>query len=54
MLHYIFQSTLNLLGFPKHIGNVKVSSQTLLKVSLREKGPYKYGRSGGLKGRGFF
>lgn len=48
MLHYIFQTTLNLLGFPKHIRNVEFSSQTLLKVSLREEGPCKDGNSNRL------
>jgi len=37
MLRYIFPTTLNLLGFPKPITYVEVSSQMLLKVSLREK-----------------
>lgn len=46
MLH--FQTTLNILSFPKHIRNVKVFSQTLLKVSLREEGPYKAGDSSTL------
>lgn len=32
--HYIFKATLN-LDFPKHIKNVKISSATPLKVSVR-------------------
>lgn len=27
MFHYIFQTMLNLLGFPKHLRNVQVPSQ---------------------------
>lgn len=48
MLHHIFQTTLKLLGFLKHIRNVSFSSSMFLKVSLREGSPFEDGRSNRL------